>query len=62
MTRWVTSPKPKAELTPEPGGPVKDAAGNDVTIYRTASGVRFSQTVHPSGFVLWRKEVLDTSP
>jgi hypothetical protein len=57
MTRWVASPKPKAELLPETLEPEKQPDGTEVQIFSTAFGVRFARVVEPSGFVLWRKEI-----
>ena len=57
MTRWVTSPKPKADLTPDLAPPVKDPHGVEYTYFTTKFGVRFVRITEPSGFTYWRKEV-----
>lgn len=57
MTRWVTSPKPKADLTPQ-GPPYKDFTDGLLYEYFTTKyGVRFVRITEPSGFTYWRKEV-----
>ena len=57
MTRWVTSPKPKADLTPAPQTPGVDQNGTRYEYFTTKFGVRFVRITEPSGFTYWRKEV-----
>jgi len=53
MARWVTTPKPSAELTPEPAAAEVREDGARIFYYHTANGVRFAEVVEPTGFVLW---------
>lgn len=57
MLRWVTTPKPSAELQQESEEPERRDDGALITYFRTKYGVRFAQVVEPTGFVLWLKEV-----
>lgn len=56
MPRWVTTPKPSAELTAEPGATETREDGVQVFYYHTANGVRFAEVVEPTGFVLWLQQ------
>ena len=57
MTRWVTSPKPKADLTADAQNPKTIADGITYEFFLTRFGVRFVRITEPSGFTYWRKEV-----
>lgn len=57
MSRWVTSPPPSAQLELESPTPEMRDDGAEVRYYRTKYGVRFSQVIEPSGFVLWLREI-----
>lgn len=57
MTHWIAVPKPKAELTAEKPEPEISEDGAKIYFWRTKYGVRYSEIVEPSGFVLWLQEV-----
>jgi hypothetical protein len=57
MARWVTTARPAAELTQEPGPPATDAHGSEVIYFRTAFGKRFARVTERNGFVFWMREV-----
>lgn len=56
MARWVTTPKPSAELVAEPEATEQKSDGTRVLYYHTANGVRFAEVVEPTGFVLWLQQ------
>lgn len=57
MSKWVTVPKPLAELEPDNPPEQITPEGNRITHFKTRFGVRYARVVEPSGFVLWLQEV-----
>jgi hypothetical protein len=57
MTRWVTTTQPAAQLEQEPGEPLKQSDGTEVTYFRTAFGKRFARVVEKQGFTFWMREI-----
>jgi hypothetical protein len=56
-TKWVTVPKPVADLEPDEPSEHTDEQGNTLTHFKTRFGVRYARLVETSGFVLWLQEV-----
>jgi hypothetical protein len=57
VTRWVATPAPNAQLTPDSQNPPVVELGNTWEFFVTAFGVRFARITTPGGFTYWRKEV-----
>jgi len=56
MAKWVTVPKPAAQLTAVDPTPVLEPDGRTSQVFITVNGKRFVEVVEPTGFVLWLME------
>jgi len=62
MVRWVTTTKPKAQLTELPELHFINNDGDAVRIFQTAFGTQFAEVVEVSGFVLWLRKLESNPP